>query len=177
MHIPSEIVIFNRARQRTQDRVADRITRFSGSMLFVYLHVGWFAYWIVHNTLSPWPFDPFPFGLLTLIVSLEAIFLATFVMISQNREAQRAEIRAQLDFETNVVAEAWVETIAAKLGIDPEMIHTTVRERMAEANRRQGDRRKDRGHAGDASIGTEYLRRHPAPSSAAASPSGQPENA
>jgi uncharacterized membrane protein len=166
MHIPSEIVIFNRARQRTQDRVADRITRFSGSMLFVYLHVGWFAYWIAHNTLSPSPFDPFPFGLLTLIVSLEAIFLATFVMLSQNREAQRAEIRAQLDFETNVVAEAWVETIAAKLGIDPEAIHTRVRERMAEATHRQGeDGRRDRGDVGDAMIGTEYLRRRPATNS------------
>src|SRR6266496_460246 len=58
-------------------------------------------------------FDKFPFGLLTLIVSLEAIFLSTFVMISQNREAQRSEIRAQLDFETNVLGEVWTERMAA----------------------------------------------------------------
>ena len=79
-------------------------------MSFVYLHMGWFAFWILLNVGllgSALVFDDFPFGLLTLIVSLEAIFLSTFVMISQNREASRAEMRASLDFETNLAPRCW----------------------------------------------------------------------
>jgi uncharacterized membrane protein len=68
-----------RARS-VQNRIADTITRFAGSMMFVYLHIAWFASWIVFRV------ENYPFGLLTMIVSLEAIFLSTFVMISQNRQ-------------------------------------------------------------------------------------------
>lgn len=94
----------------TQGRIADAITTFSGSMAFVYLHAVWFGFWILLNVglihiprLSE--FDPFPFGLLTLIVSLEAIFLSTFVLISQNRLAQASERRAELDLQVNLLAE------------------------------------------------------------------------
>lgn len=69
-----------------QNRVADAITRFAGSMAFVYFHIVWFAVWIVFGI------EGYPFGLLTMIVSLEAIFLSTFVMISQNR----ADLKRQL---------------------------------------------------------------------------------
>ena len=69
-------------------RLADSITAFSGSMRFVALHVIWFGAWILLN-LTVLDFDPFPFGLLTMIVSLEAIFLSTFVLISQNRYEER----------------------------------------------------------------------------------------
>jgi uncharacterized membrane protein len=71
-----------------QNRIADAITRFAGSMLFVYLHVIWFAVWIVFRV------ENYPFGLLTMIVSLEAIFLSTFVMISQNRADTKRQIVA-----------------------------------------------------------------------------------
>ncbi len=77
-------------------------------MFFVYLHTFWFILWVVLNVglIGLFgTFDPFPFGLLTLIVSLEAIFLSTFVMISQNRQANREEIRAELDYKTDVKAE------------------------------------------------------------------------
>lgn len=74
-----------------EGHLAERITSFSGSMLFVYLHLFWFGFWILANLgwLSPIipPFDPFPYGLLTMIVSLEAIFLSTFIMVAQNRQA------------------------------------------------------------------------------------------
>lgn len=97
------------ARTR-QGRIADAITSFSGSMAFVYIHAVWFGLWILLNVrlihvphLSE--FDPFPFGLLTLIVSLEAIFLSTFVLISQNRLAQASERRAELDLQVNLLAE------------------------------------------------------------------------
>jgi uncharacterized membrane protein len=139
MHATHELVEFNRLRRRTQDQLADRITRFAGSMLFVYVHVVWFAAWIMFNELAPNPFDPFPFGLLTMVVSLEAIFLSTFVMISQNREAQRAELRSELDFETNVRAEVWVEAIASKLGIDPAEVHAAVDQRLAAADAEHPD--------------------------------------
>lgn len=94
----------------TQGRIADAITTFSGSMVFVYMHAVWFGFWILLNIgLIHIPhiseFDPFPFGLLTLIVSLEAIFLSTFVLISQNRLAQASERRAELDLQVNLLAE------------------------------------------------------------------------
>ena len=131
-----ERVVFSRTRQRLQDRVADRITAFAGSMLFVYLHVAWFAVWIVLN-VAGWRFDPFPYGLLTLVVSLEALFLSTFVMLSQNREAARSDIRSEIDVETNVLSEVWLEAVADRLGIDVADVHATARERIAEAKARQ----------------------------------------
>jgi uncharacterized membrane protein len=122
-------------RRGLQDRAADQITAFSGSMMFVYLHVLWFTAWIVLNE-TRWRFDPYPFGLLTLIVSLEAIFLSTFVLFSQNREAARANVRSQIDFETNVLSEAWLEALADKLGIDVAKVHATADSRIAQAQAR-----------------------------------------
>ncbi len=91
-------------REHLQDRIADRITEFAGSMRFVYLHIVWFGLWIALNIgllgfLIDKGFDPFPFGLLTMIVSLEAIFLSTFVMISQNRADQKREVLADHQWE------------------------------------------------------------------------------
>jgi uncharacterized membrane protein len=90
-----------------QDRAADALTALSGSMLFVYLHTFWFGAWIAVNMgwLGVTPFDPFPFGLLTLIVSLEAIFLSTFVLISQNRAGAIADKRADLDLQIDLLGE------------------------------------------------------------------------
>lgn len=74
-----------------EGRIADVITYFAGSMMFVYVHIVWFTFWITANQgyFEPYIpiFDPFPYGLLTMLVSLEAIFLSTFIMISQNRQA------------------------------------------------------------------------------------------
>jgi uncharacterized membrane protein len=77
-----------------QNRIADVITRFSGSMTFVYLHVIWFACWIGFGV------ERYPFGLLTMIVSLEAIFLSTFVMISQNRADAKRQVIADHQWKT-----------------------------------------------------------------------------
>ena len=73
---------------RRQNRAADAITAFSGSMLFVYIHIVWFACWIGFGV------EKYPYGLLTMIVSLEAIFLSTFVMISQNRADAKRQVIA-----------------------------------------------------------------------------------
>ncbi len=77
-----------------QNRIADRITAFSGSMAFVYIHIIWFGCWIGFGVES------YPFGLLTMIVSLEAIFLSTFVMISQNRAEAKREVVADEQWRT-----------------------------------------------------------------------------
>ena len=77
-----------------QNRVADTITTFSGSMLFVYIHIIWFGCWIGFGV------EDYPFGLLTMIVSLEAIFLSTFVMISQNRADARRQVIADEQWNT-----------------------------------------------------------------------------
>ena len=84
------------ARERSvHDHIADTITSFSGRMGFVYVHIVWFGLWILLNTgrVGVGAFDPFPYGLLTMIVSLEAIFLSTVVLISQNRLARCAVSR------------------------------------------------------------------------------------
>jgi uncharacterized membrane protein len=92
-HLHSPVVV-EHARRHAEDvqlRVADRITRFAGSMPFVYLHAVVFAAWMLFVEGSPWP-------TLTLVVSLEAIFLSTFVMIGQNRQASFQQAKADHDF-------------------------------------------------------------------------------
>jgi len=115
------------ARERgLQDRIADVITSFSGRMVFAYVHILWFALWILLNTgrFGLPAFDPFPYGLLTMIVSLEAIFLSTFVLISQNRLAEETERRADLDLHIGLLTEheltrvlQMLDVIQEKLGI------------------------------------------------------------
>ena len=97
------------------DHFADLMTRLSGSMPYVWLHVGWFAVWIVVNLglFGLTAFDPFPFGFLTMIVSLEAIFLSTFVLISQNRQATQADRRAKVDLQVNMIAEQEITKVIA----------------------------------------------------------------
>ena len=91
----------------TLQKVADWIAWFSGSMLFLMLNGGWFVIWIVLNTflLGAAAFDPYPFGLLTMIVSLEAIFLSCFVLVSQNRQAEKDRVRSDIEYEVNIKAE------------------------------------------------------------------------
>jgi CRP/FNR family transcriptional regulator, cyclic AMP receptor protein len=103
------------------ERIADWIAWFSGSMPFLLLNLIWFLTWISLNTflLPANPdgtrgFDPFPFGLLTMIVSLEAIFLSCFVLISQNRQAEKDRVRADIEYEVNIKAELEVAHLHEK---------------------------------------------------------------
>jgi len=80
--------------KRRENRVADQITRFAGSMKFVYIHAIWFSLWIGLGA------EDYPFGLLTMIVSLEAIFLSTFVMISQNRADEKRQVITDQEWRT-----------------------------------------------------------------------------
>lgn len=88
-------------------RLADKIASFSGSVPFFFLNAGWFLLWIAVNTILPktFHFDPFPFQFLTMAVSLEAIFLSIFVLISENRQAAKDRMMMEKDFETNQRAE------------------------------------------------------------------------
>ena len=97
-------------------KVADWIAWFSGSMPFLMVNAVWFIIWIVINTINlglP-RFDPYPFGLLTMIVSLEAIFLSCFVLVSQNRQAEKDRVRSDIEYEINVKAELEVAHLHEK---------------------------------------------------------------
>ena len=114
------------------ERIARRVAAFCGSVTFVWLHVVWFGGWMLANShWFPHPPDPFPYTFLTLIVSLEAIFLSAFILISQNQETRVADRRNQLDLQVNLLAEqeatktlCLLEKICARLDIpvhDPEL--------------------------------------------------------
>jgi uncharacterized membrane protein len=113
--------------KRLQDRIADAISRFTGSMTFVYIHLIVFGLWIIINlgwTSLP-AFDP-TFVILAMFASVEAIFLSTFVLITQNRMAAQADRRADLDLHISLLAEhevtrliTLVSAIAQRMGIEP----------------------------------------------------------
>jgi uncharacterized membrane protein len=124
-------------RKPAADRIADRITRFSGSMAFVYLHLALFGGWIIINLgwLPLKPFDP-SFVILAMAASVEAIFLSTFVLISQNRMAALADQRADLDLHISLLAEheitrmlkllmAVANHVGLDLANDPELAELT----------------------------------------------------
>ena len=136
IHTRSERRVWDDVR-KAQDSITDAVTSFAGSLPFVYVHVGWFALWVLANigALGLGAFDAYPFGLLTLIVSLEAIFLSTFVMISQNRQAARADVRSELDFETNLRSEVWSVHIGRSLGLDPAQVEAHVQRLVVGARR------------------------------------------
>ena len=112
--------------RRPSDRVAEAIAGFCGSMMFVWVHVVWFGGWIAFNVIPGLPrIDPFPFTFLTLVVSLEAIFLSTFILISQNHDARITERRNHLDLQINLLSEqentkmiAMLQAIAAHIGAE-----------------------------------------------------------
>ena len=105
-------------KQRTSmERYADKITTLAGSNIFLFLNVAWFAVWILWNTgiFPVKAFDPFPFGFLTMVVSLEAIILAILVLISQNRSAKIADIREEIQLQINIVSEEEITKIMEML--------------------------------------------------------------
>ena len=115
------------AAQRSMiERIADRLTRIAASTLFLVLHVAWFLAWILSNTgaFGLRPFDPFPFGLLTMIVSLEAIFLSIFVLMAQQRESAIAELREELGLQVSLRVEQEVtKTLQLVAGLYTRMGH------------------------------------------------------
>lgn len=96
--------------------IADLIAEFSGSILFLFLNLVWFFLWIGWNSVPGIPhFDPYPFGFLTMVVSLEAIFLSIFVLISQNRQAAKDRLRSEAEYQVNLKAELEVAHLHEKV--------------------------------------------------------------
>jgi uncharacterized membrane protein len=105
-------------RRTGVQKMADWIAEFSGSVPFLVLHGVWFIVWIGINLkwFPPIPvFDPYPFGLLTMVVSLEAIFLSVFVLLSQNRQAAKDRIRSDIEYEVNLKAEMEIAHLHEKV--------------------------------------------------------------
>jgi uncharacterized membrane protein len=128
IHCLLEVRKRHEAERSWSQRLADLVARLAGSMACVLFHTVWFGAWLLLNSgLAPGlrPFDPFPFVLLTGVVSLEAIFLTLFLLISQNRMAELADRRAELDVQINLLAEHELTTnlilldrIAERLGVE-----------------------------------------------------------
>lgn len=128
-------------RRRTLvDRIADVIGSFSGSMTFVFLHVAWLGAWFLMNTLPLGirHFDPYPFILLCMIVSVEGVLLSTFVLMKQNRMQYRADVREQLDLQINLLSEKEVtktlqllRAICDKLEVQPSVDNDPELQEMA----------------------------------------------
>ncbi len=126
-------------RERTiLERVTDVVSAAVSSTGFILFHIAWFSSWIVFNVFASRRFDPFPFNLLTLVVSLEAIVLTGFVLMSQNRSTQLADRRAHLDLQINLLAEQELTAIlkvvclvAEKTGVavsgDPMLVKLLAR--------------------------------------------------
>jgi len=114
-------------------RIADTIAEFSGTVAFLMINVVWFGAWLVWNELwaSGAAFDPFPFGLLTMIVSLEAIFLSIFVLISQNRQAAKDRIAAEIDHQVNTKAEIEIGLVLGRLDDLERSMHYNHHEQCA----------------------------------------------
>jgi uncharacterized membrane protein len=118
------------AQKSREDRIADRITAFAGSMRFVYFHAALLAVWIVLNlgiVSGLRPFDPYPFVMLATLASIEAIFLSTFVLVSQTRMSEEADRRADLDLQISLLAEheitrliRMVDAVSRRLDVDRE---------------------------------------------------------
>lgn len=100
-------------------RVAEFIADVAGNVWFIYFHIAWFWFWVHVNTGNSLfgisNFDPYPFSFLTMVVSLEAIFLSTFILVAQNLQSKKSELRAELDYQTNLKAEKGVAEILAIL--------------------------------------------------------------
>lgn len=113
-------------KRTISDRIAVSVTRFAGSMWCVYFHALWFGGWLAWNSgLVPGvkPFDPFPFSMLAMIAAVEAIFLSTFILISQNRIQRQADRRAELDLQISLLTEheltravTLLDSVAQKVG-------------------------------------------------------------
>jgi uncharacterized membrane protein len=154
MHKLEEIAVSQRS---FADRIAEFVAKFCGSITFVWIHVALFTGWILWNVLPGFKhFDPYPFTFLTLCVSLEAIFLSSFILISQNYEMRIAERRNQLDLQINLLSEQentkmllLLEAMARRLGVhedaDPDVralgqatMPETLVQQIEESYRRTG---------------------------------------
>lgn len=121
-------------------RVADIIADFSGSLAFLLLNLAVFVFWILANTVGPaiWHYDPSPFQFLTMAVSLEAIFLSIFVLISQNQQAAKDHIKADLDYQVNVKTELEMSTMSEHIRDIEQKLHHIHRDVLEARGGKEG---------------------------------------
>jgi uncharacterized membrane protein len=116
-------------------KVADWIAEFSGSLPFLFLHLGFFAIWICWNSILPsHAFDAYPYGFLTLVVSLEAIVLSVFVLLSQNRQVARDKVRNDIEYDVNLKAEMEISHVHEKV----DMIYSEIQKRLDRMEKKMG---------------------------------------
>jgi len=126
------------------ERISDKITGFIGSMPFVILHILLFIFWavinlnLIHGIAA---FDPFPFGILTLIVSAEGVFITIFILIGQNRMSRQSDRRAHLDLQVNILSEQEMtmmlrmqKQLCQHLGVNSEIVEEEAEELMKETD-------------------------------------------
>jgi uncharacterized membrane protein len=125
------------------DRLTDTVARIAGSTAFIAAHAVWFAAWIVFN-ITRFAFDPFPFSLLNLIVALEAVFLTSVVLLTQNTQTRLADRRAGLDLQVNLLAEQeltamlqMLHQLCARAGVDVAIHDERVQQLLVETDVRQ----------------------------------------
>lgn len=132
---PNEV--FEQTRITLWQRVSDIIATVAAGQWFTVFHLVWFGTWIMLNVIGAFmqnppkvfAFDPFPFGLLTMVVSLEAIFLSIFVMVSQNRQSEKDRLRTDLDYQVNVKAETEIVGMSRRIEHIEEMLAETLKGR------------------------------------------------
>jgi uncharacterized membrane protein len=124
------------ARQNLIQRAADWVANFSGSLSFLIVHIVLFAVYILLNTglFSFGNFDPFPYGLLTMVVSLEAIILSTLLLYSQNRQAARDRVRSDIEYDVNLKAELQIQHLHEKI----DQIHAQILGRLDQIDPKRG---------------------------------------
>lgn len=116
-------------------KVADWIAEFSGSLTFLFIHLGIFAFWIGWNTILPSrAFDAYPYGFLTLVVSLEAIVLSVFVLLSQNRQVARDKVRNDIEYDVNLKAEMEINHVHEKV----DLIYQEMQKRLDRMEKKMG---------------------------------------
>ncbi|HEX7797598.1 MAG TPA: DUF1003 domain-containing protein [Vicinamibacterales bacterium] len=111
MQTIAELDAESTAKRRLLDRLSDRVSDFASSPSFLVIHIVWFVGWVLLNAVAGRPLDPYPYTFLTFLVSLEAIFLTSFVLISQKHLERQAHRRAALDLQINLLAEQEMTTV------------------------------------------------------------------
>jgi CRP/FNR family transcriptional regulator, cyclic AMP receptor protein len=120
-------------KRTTVMKVADWIADFSGSLPFLFIHLAFFAFWLGWNTLlKEKQFDGYPFGFLTLVVSLEAIILSVFVLLSQNRQVEREKVRGDIEYDVNLKAEMQIAHMHEKV----DNLYSEVQRRLDRIEKR-----------------------------------------
>lgn len=132
MKIPKNWYRKHQDQLSVSDRIADSVTAFAGTMRFIYVHFVWWILWfVINSSILHLTFDKYPYNLLTMILSLEAILLATLIMISQNRQASRDKIQSEHEYEHQEVELQENTKLTKEIRELTETIHKLLKEKKS----------------------------------------------